>query len=339
MNLVTVIDEVYLTSMLPNTITIETAYDYVTIGLEINLSSIYEAKHFAYDGKVNVKDIRTIIETEMESQGLSYASIRMVYTGSIYLKYVDFEVVFCKYKVTQTSENFLMSSFLTTRKSVIMPRDGFFYMHAYHKEEWGGTNQLTIYYSRPDSPGEVYHYDMVIGTYNSDVNFHTEKVQLSAYSRIMSSLGLGSAKILALVFLYGDRSLAVYFRDEVPMEEFTFRNSFNIEEVAYIYGTSTIKNEVNYSEAIHGRDVSYYDKEVVVKHEVETAPMPFEEAKWFREFMTSTVVQRKVADLTWADVIISNITSEISDSDKDLIRMKFTWRYADGNEWIVRDSW
>jgi len=33
-------------------------------------------------------------------------------------------------------------------------------------------------------------------------------------------------------------------------------------------------------------------------------------------------------------VLISDITSEVVDSDKELSRLKFSWQYADGNEYL-----
>ena len=70
-----------------------------------------------------------------------------------------------------------------------------------------------------------------------------------------------------------------------------------------------------------------------MKHEVETAPLPYDEAKWLNQMLTSKLVKRPLDNETIPQVLISDITSEVSDSDKDLIRLKFSWKYADGFEW------
>jgi hypothetical protein len=41
-----------------------------------------------------------------------------------------------------------------------------------------------------------------------------------------------------------------------------------------------------------------------------------------------------MGDGTFEEILISDITSEVSDSDKDLIRLKFSWKYADGSQWL-----
>ena len=72
----------------------------------------------------------------------------------------------------------------------------------------------------------------------------------------------------------------------------------------------------------------------LVKNEVETAPLPYDEAKWLSQMLTSKKVSRAMGDGTFEEILISDITSEVSDSDKDLIRLKFSWKYADGSQWL-----
>ena len=62
--------------------------------------------------------------------------------------------------------------------------------------------------------------------------------------------------------------------------------------------------------------------------------MSYEEAKWINQMLTSKLVQRPGGNNEYVQVLISDITSEVSNSDKDLIRIKFSWKYAEGVEWI-----
>ena len=71
-----------------------------------------------------------------------------------------------------------------------------------------------------------------------------------------------------------------------------------------------------------------------VRHEVETAPLTHDEAMWLNQMLTSRLVLKPVDNYDTAQILISDITSEVSDSDKDLVRIKFCWKYADGNEWL-----
>ena len=67
---------------------------------------------------------------------------------------------------------------------------------------------------------------------------------------------------------------------------------------------------------------------------METAPLPIDEAKWLNQMLTSNLVKHGMEDGTFEDILISDITSEVTNSDKDLVRLKFSWKYADGGEWI-----
>ena len=95
-----------------------------------------------------------------------------------------------------------------------------------------------------------------------------------------------------------------------------------------------IKTEIDRSEAVCGEYTQYYDEKVKTKYEVETAPLSIDEAKWLNQMLTSNLVKHGMEDGTFEDILISDITSEVSNSDKDLIRLKFSWKYADGSQWI-----
>ena len=95
-----------------------------------------------------------------------------------------------------------------------------------------------------------------------------------------------------------------------------------------------MKTEVDRTETVCGKKTEFYDETVKVKHDVETAPLPYDEAKWINQMLTSKLVKRPIDDENKPQVLISDITSEVTDSDKDLIRLKFSWKYADGNEYI-----
>lgn len=127
---------------------------------------------------------------------------------------------------------------------------------------------------------------------------------------------------------------SIFYTDEIQTDRFTFRNAFNVKETVYLYGATTIKTDVNRSEAVCGRETLFYDQEVLVTHEVETAPMTYNEAMWLNQLLTARWVARILEDGTEAPILISDISSEVADTDKDLIRIKFNWKYADGNEYL-----
>ena len=110
-------------------------------------------------------------------------------------------------------------------------------------------------------------------------------------------------------------------------------NAFNIPERAYLYGATTTKTEVNRSEAVIGRKTLFYDETVTVKHEVETGPMTYDEAMWLSQMFASRWVNRILPNNKSAEILISDISSEVTDSNKELMKLKFSWKYAEGTEW------
>jgi hypothetical protein len=143
-----------------------------------------------------------------------------------------------------------------------------------------------------------------------------------------------NCNVRGVEYQIGNRHFNFFFTDEQPTDVFTFLNAFNIEERAYLYGATTIKTEIDRSEAVCGNETQFYDETLKVKNEVETAPLPYDEAKWLSQMLTSKKVSRAMGDGTFEEILISDITSEVSDSDKDLIRLKFSWKYADGSQWL-----
>ena len=140
-------------------------------------------------------------------------------------------------------------------------------------------------------------------------------------------------KVLYGDYHLGNRHFRFFFTEEQATDHFTFMNAFNVEETAFLFNTRTVKTEVDRSEAVCGRTTHFYDESAKVKYEVETAPLTYDEALWLNQLLTSRYVTRMVGYLV-VQVLISDISSEVVESDKELSRLKFSWQYADGNEYL-----
>ena len=147
--------------------------------------------------------------------------------------------------------------------------------------------------------------------------------------------GEDCGKLLSFTVHVGSRSLTVFVVDEKPAISFTFLNSYNAYETIFIIGTTTHKTEISRKEAVTQNITSFYDKSVSRKWEVKTVPLSQEEAMWFNDFLESDYVtlnlSQEHSDLR---ILISDITSEISDSSKDKVHMKFSWRFEDNSLWL-----
>jgi len=360
-SIITDFDSIYLTAHLPEEVSFETDTEYLEISIYVNNLKAFTSRYYPYNTEVIVRDIRSIVEANMRERKLCLATMKIVATepvdskpnitydddGNIHMEYgkeeeeavtetIDnIKVVYSCFKTTEYSGGFLTSSFLTSRKSALIPRNGLLKLANYTRANAMGTNQALIYYSHKNVPGVIFTYrDTMSRMQSSTENIIKANLSHQSFKSIVDQVKSTNCLVHGVEYQIGNRHFNIFFTDEQPTDVFSFLNAFNIEERAYLYGATTIKTEIDRSEAVCGNETQFYDETVKVKHEVETAPLPYDEAKWLNQMLTSKLVNRCMDDGTFEKVLISDITSEVTDSDKDLIRLKFSWKYANGNEWL-----
>ena len=354
-------DSIYLTAHLPEGIEYETDQPSLEVSIYVNTSKVFSSTYYPYQEVVLVRDIRSIIEAAMADRQMSFATLKIVAAeptskaptltydedGNMHMTFDDatpepitvtaegIKVIYSCYKTIDDSDSFLYSNFLTSRKSALIPRNVQLKLSNYTKAYAQGSNYALIYYSQRSVPEQVFTYKADLGKMQST----SEKIvtvnltHQSFKSSVDQAMNINCI-VHGVEYHIGVRQFNIFFTDEEPTEVFSFRNAFNVEEIYSLFGATTIKTEVDRSEAVCGHKTQFYDETVKVKHEVETAQLPYDEAKWLNQMLTSKLVKRRIEDGSYEKVLISDITSEVSDSDKELIRLKFTWKYADGNEWL-----
>ena len=72
--------------------------------------------------------------------------------------------------------------------------------------------------------------------------------------------------------------------------------------------------------------------------EVETVPLGLEEAEWLNQFLGSQYVFKTIPPDNDQRVLISDIDSEISDSSKDQVIIKFRWKFSEPYIWHIFDQ-
>ena len=360
--IITDFDSIYLTSHLPEEVEISTEAARLEIRIYVGSFKVFTSIYYPFNETVIIRDIRDIVEAAMLKREQTLASLKIeVYEPTIVVptdgysydeygniiinfnastadntpvaKAENIKMVFSSFKVQQEIASFLQTSFLTTRKSALVPRNGSVYLSNFTRANAVGTNFARIFYSPVGSPETVMTYDYTLSLTQAT----TERIVTTSlrhgtyYSVIYNRMGIQSI-IRGVEYHIGSRQFNVFFTDEQASDVFTFRNAFNVEETVYLFGATTVKTEVDRSEAMCGRVTQFYDETVKIKHEVETAPLPYDEALWLNQMLTSKYVTHPLEDGTDAQILISDISSEVTDSSKDLIRLKFSWKYADGNE-------
>ena len=331
-------DSYYLTSHLPETIYIGTSAEKLTIMVSVGGNVIFSSVFYPYNQVVAFRDLRSIVEAEMIEQEYDMAPLEieaMEPSGSSSVA-TDIEVVSCDFKHADGSETFLRNHFLTTRKATVIPTNGHVLLYYMAFANQQGSNYFKIHYSYPYIGNQFFEYTLNKQKILSNTTqVMMERLDYDTFRQIIDENVPGSnATIHYVEIAYGNRRFTIFFTDELPQLKMTFLNAFNLLETAYIYGVTNSKTTVDRSEAVMGRKTQYYDQTVTTKHEVETSALTKEEAEWLKQMLYSKEVRVWESYSNQVKVLISDITCEITDSDKELTKIKFSWRYADDTEWM-----
>ncbi len=336
-NITTAFADIYLSSHLPEDIYIGTSKNSIEFSVYVDGDKVFSSVYYPYNQVICVRDIRSIVEQYMFEQDLNIATLTLEAKEQEGTSSVidDVKVICSSFKSTLGSEAFLGQNFLTTRRSALVPKNESVKLYYFMKdgEEKGWSAE--IYYSFPDAPDKIHKSTcngQQVQSEGDAVNMDT--VTKEFFEEVMWDTYDIHCVVVAVQYHVGSRSFNIFFTDEKPSDVFSFINAFNVPERMYLYGATTTKTEVNRSEAVIGRKTLFYDETVTVKHEVETAPMTYDEAMWLNQMFCSKWVNRPLPNNNYATVLISDITSEVTDSDKELMKLKFSWKYADGVEWI-----
>ncbi len=336
-SITTQFDAIYLSSHLPEKVVITTGSSSIEVSVTIGEDMVFSSTYFPFSGKVFVNDIRSIVETVMVDSRIDIATLKIEAKNQDGETAVveNIKVVYSNFKFPEGSVAFLNRNFLTTRKSALVPRDGQVNLNHFRKAYEEGNNTVLIYYSVPQTPGHVFECSCELGAISAtSTSVVTSNVNHDDFKQMVyNSLNI-ECTVLGVEYRLGLRKFSIYFTDEKPTDVFTFTNAFNVQEKIYLFGATTTKTEVSQSEAIYGRKTQFYDETITVKHEVETAPMSFDEARWFSQLFTSKSVSRDLGETSSAQVLMKDITSEVTDANKELISLKFSWIYEEGTEWV-----
>ena len=327
-----------LTADLPDEVEVESLTPQVTVSISVGDKEVFSSVYYVFGLKVYVRDIRSIVESAMLQNNLSIAKFVLTVKDYENFEYTpgDIWVVYSTMKSPAGSEAFLLKNFLSTRKSALISHSCPFTLYAYAYQNSEKSNFYDIYYSPSYASENTTKYTSIVGITKPESPAITSfQANYSFFQQLLSKRGISSAIIRRVSFHFANCEFNIYFTPNAPSDTFQFRNCFNLMESACIFGATTTKTEVDRSEAVCGRKISYYDEQLKVHHEVETAPLTLAEAQHLTQLLTSREITREVTPGIFAPVLITDISSEVSNNNANPIRMKFTWTYADQTEYLL----
>ena len=306
----------------------------VAIALSADGTTLFSTTLFAFDGVVTICNLREIIEIYMLEIGVSFSIFCLEYTanegadsGS-----ANLNVIYCSHIMPISAADYTPQSFLTTLQAKRTYPNSTEYLPLIHGISEFDVDAHCVFVT---PAGAVLSTTITLWTAEYEEN--GVDTLIIRYSDIMLALAhdrFDVDRLLAYTINIGQRYITYYVHAATPDVIFTFRNCFNALESVAFFGVTTTKTKIERSIASIFSVDSFYDQSTEKDYEFQTAPLTTEEGAWIEQlFESQKVYIGTTQDITNINslpvVLITDSSCEINDSNADLPRVKFTWRYAE----------
>lgn len=331
-----------LSSHITNVLVISSSLSEVHFAIYDGRTTIYETTLYPVRNSIMFYGLQDIIMEYMERSGKNLVNFTLTTPNEVKQEenhYVDVLVLYSKVRPsTEYDGDFVESHFLTSRSYYMVPRD--FDLSLGFVSKGDVQNVKILYDCVFNRNGAIWHFrhENMRVVANRPTVYLADVIHSSIVALASAECGGDPGTLLSVTVTVGKRTMPVYFIDNKPDMRFHFSNAFGLSEEICIFGTTKLKTEIDSKEAVCNGVASQYDRSSVRLYEVETAPMTIEDAEYMNEFLECSHIVKMIPPDRDEEILIEDISSEISDSGKDLIKIKFTWKYADNSRWKVIDD-
>lgn len=336
-------DEELFLRTIPNKVRVTTDASAVRVTLVVDGEDIFSTVLYPYDKKAYFIGFVELLEEYCEQKMLTLIKFLIRAESEDSNEWIEQKykwVVYCHHFNYDHDTHLLSVSYLSTRHSFLLPRTYQWQLSwiALKGETYQGYTKCVM---KSGTAAKVYR----LQDENLDAGdlmqfkfflFSPEQIE----QRIKEQYG-NVGTLLAFTVHRGERAATFYVTDREPTTCFRFCNTFNVIEFAYLYANTTAKTEVDHSEAVCIGITQFYDRTNEETYEVETHALTYSEATWLTEMLESNFVSHMhIPTSTYQEVLISDISCEISDAINATNRIKFTWKYAEPTKALpfMRDS-
>lgn len=335
-----------LSSEIPD-ITILTDHEAIDVRMSVNGEALLEGKYYATDGSIIISDTTSLIEQYIIAN-IEEQLVEVSVEGSFGEEEIiekSFNVLYCDKALGLTdTEGWLKENFLTLTRSRRLAPDSFINVSWYTTAIESITFMVYVTYLDEAERRSTYHY-MHSG---NGLIAHMDGVMTQTFylseirQKIMEVRNLKSVSLQSVTVRCGNRSVT-YFIDPalanvIPIY---YLNCFGVPEHISMPRTTTRKVKTDRSVALLGKTSEFYDVTHSKEYEVESGPLTADECLQTEQMLTSPKVKIPADAETalyesdfyaLAEILITDFTCEFSDTDEQLNKVKFTWRYADNRQ-------
>lgn len=323
-----------------------TDHDFVDFRLTCSGATLLEGRYYADNGSVVVSDIASlVVQCLSVISELNVAELHIeAYVGEEEADYTDLtcNVLYCDRATgLMIPDQWLQENFLSLTRSRRIAPDDFINLSWYTTEREGIAFMVYCTFINDKGRRDTYQYVHSGNGMIAHINgIMTEVILLrDVVERIKTKKKISSLTLQCVTVRCGERS-ATFFVDPAlsRIVPFYYLNCFGVPEHIALPRTTTEKTKSDRSIAYVGNTSQFYDISHSKEYEVETGGLSRDECLQVEQMLTSPSVC-----LPWGPdvsiyevdfdalptILISDYTSEISDSDEKLNTVKFTWRFSD----------
>ena len=287
------------------------------------------------NGRIYWTNLGQVMEQYMIENQLSFASfslrdLTVVVAENRFRR--DFVAVFSSYFMDDYAEAFIEENFLTTLSAKQISTLAYDMVPFISKKGEDITSRHhVVFYA--DGVLEAMDWETA-ETEEKDIALHNINVSAKYYvSEIQESYPGKEIKLLSFSVSVGPRNITYYVTDRKNLTQMFFINAFNVFELFEVQGITTTKTKVERDTAVVNHREVFYDRTIEKSYEVQTSALSSPVKDWVEQFLFSPLVKMfdPNADSIneMAEILITESTCEISNSNTELSKVKFTWKYAD----------
>lgn len=343
--------DISFASDLPD-VSIFTDHDCVDFRLTCEGTTLLQGRYYAIGGKIVVSDIASLVVEHLAGNSeLLVAEFHIeAYFGEDEVDYTDltFRTLYCDRSTGLTVPDlWLQENFLSLCRSRRIAPDGYINLSWYTTEREGIAFMVYCTFINDKGQRDRYTYVHSGNGLMAHINgIMNEIVMLrDVVERIKNGKKISSLVLQCVTVRCGER-YASFFVDPAlaGVVPFYYLNCFGVVEHIALPRKTTEKIKSDRSIASVGKTSQFYDISHSKEYEVESGGLTRDECAQVEQMLTSPKVHipwgwvNAVYDTDFdalEAILISDYTSEISDSDEKLNTVKFTWRFADNRPKVL----
>lgn len=324
--------------MLPTAILLDSENDgnEHRIMVMINNKVIYETSLHAVDNISTFYDLNTLVSDYMSSHRMPICTLSLIALFDSHQESASTTVIYSSQLLdSEDISSFLTNHYLTTRRSFVIPKNCEQNVHLFVPQGITSVKgKLDILYSFQGKQERIIVDFPISPGADSLAHFSVSSELIN--SAIQAIRPIEDIRILSARVSHGRRNLLFFFTKEQPLCTFEFLNLFCLPELYHVFGSRKITTEFSQEEGSLSGITHFYNRTSQQNVQIESAPLQQEEALWLNQFLGSPQVYLKESSGKSREVLIKDITSEISNQPNEQVTLKFSWAY-NTNTSVLKD--